>query len=54
MIRHLLLVPFLVFSTLIAAQDVERVEVSGKIVKMLVEDASPIEYDQPLYLVDPS
>jgi acetyl-CoA carboxylase biotin carboxyl carrier protein len=29
-------------------------EVSGKIVKMLVEDASPIEYDQPLYLVDPS
>ncbi|MFT4686692.1 MAG: acetyl-CoA carboxylase biotin carboxyl carrier protein [Neolewinella sp.] len=29
-------------------------EVSGKIIKMLVEDASPIEYDQPLYLVDPS
>ncbi len=29
-------------------------EVSGKIVKMLVEDAQPIEYDQPLYLVDPS
>lgn len=29
-------------------------EVSGKIVKMLVDDASPIEYDQPLYLVDPS
>jgi acetyl-CoA carboxylase biotin carboxyl carrier protein len=29
-------------------------EVSGKIVRMLVEDASPIEYDQPLYLVDPS
>lgn len=29
-------------------------EVSGKIVKILVEDASPVEYDQPLYLVDPS
>lgn len=29
-------------------------EVSGTIVKMLVEDASPIEYDQPLFLVDPS
>lgn len=29
-------------------------EVSGRIVRMLVEDAQPIEYDQPLYLVDPS
>jgi acetyl-CoA carboxylase biotin carboxyl carrier protein len=29
-------------------------EVKGKIVKLLVEDASPVEYDQPLYLVDPS
>lgn len=29
-------------------------EVSGKIVKILVEDASPIEFDQPLFLVDPS
>ena len=29
-------------------------EVSGKIVKMLVDDASPVEYDQPLFLVDPS
>ena len=28
-------------------------EVSGKIVKMLVEDASPVEYDQELFLVDP-
>lgn len=27
---------------------------SGKIVKVLVEDAQPIEYDQPLFLVDPS
>lgn len=29
-------------------------EVSGKIVKVLVEDAQPVEYDQPLFLVDPS
>lgn len=29
-------------------------EVSGTIVKVLVEDAQPIEYDQPLFLVDPS
>ena len=29
-------------------------EVRGKIVKVLVEDASPVEYDQPLFLVDPS
>lgn len=29
-------------------------EVSGKIVKVLVENASPVEYDQPLFLVDPS
>jgi acetyl-CoA carboxylase biotin carboxyl carrier protein len=29
-------------------------EVSGKVVKILVEDASPVEYDQPLFLVDPS
>ena len=29
-------------------------EVSGKIVKVLLEDASPVEYDQPLFLVDPS
>ena len=29
-------------------------EVSGKIVKILVEDSSPVEYDQPLFLVDPS
>lgn len=28
-------------------------EVSGKVVKVLVEDASPVEYDQPLFLVDP-
>jgi acetyl-CoA carboxylase biotin carboxyl carrier protein len=29
-------------------------EVSGKIVKILVDDMSPVEYDQPLFLVDPS
>ncbi len=28
-------------------------EVSGRIVKILVENASPIEYDQPLFLVEP-
>lgn len=29
-------------------------EVSGRIVKVLVEDASPVEYDQPLFLVEPN
>ncbi|MCV9930245.1 acetyl-CoA carboxylase biotin carboxyl carrier protein [Flavobacterium sp. LS1R49] len=29
-------------------------EVSGKIVKILVDDMSPVEFDQPLFLVDPS
>lgn len=29
-------------------------EVSGKVVKVLVEDNSPVEFDQPLFLVDPS
>ena len=29
-------------------------EISGKIIKVLVEDMSPIEFDQPLFLVDPS
>ncbi|MEO6844546.1 MAG: acetyl-CoA carboxylase biotin carboxyl carrier protein [Ginsengibacter sp.] len=29
-------------------------EVAGKIVKVLVEDASPVEFDQPLFLVEPS
>ena len=33
--------------------DIES-EVSGKIVKILVDDASPVEYDQPLFLIDPS
>jgi acetyl-CoA carboxylase biotin carboxyl carrier protein len=28
-------------------------EVSGKIIKVLVEDASPVEYDQPLFLIEP-
>ncbi|MBK6263750.1 acetyl-CoA carboxylase biotin carboxyl carrier protein [Marivirga sp. S37H4] len=29
-------------------------DISGRIVKILVENASPVEYDQPLFLVDPS
>ena len=28
-------------------------EISGKIVKVLVDDSSPVEFDQPLFLVDP-
>jgi acetyl-CoA carboxylase biotin carboxyl carrier protein len=29
-------------------------DVKGKIVKVLVNDATPVEYDQPLFLVDPN
>ena len=29
-------------------------EVSGKIIKVLVDDTTPIEFDQPLFLLDPS
>jgi acetyl-CoA carboxylase biotin carboxyl carrier protein len=29
-------------------------EIAGKIVKVLVDDATPVEYDQPLFLVEPS
>jgi len=29
-------------------------EYSGKIVKVLIDDASPVEFDQPLFLIDPS
>ena len=29
-------------------------EVSGKIVKVLVDDTTPVEFDQPIFLVDPS
>lgn len=29
-------------------------EVSGKIVKVLAEDKQPVEYDQPLFLIDPA
>ena len=29
-------------------------EVSGKIVKILIDDANPVEYDTPLFLIDPS
>lgn len=28
-------------------------EISGKVVKILLDDASPVEYDQPLFMVDP-
>lgn len=29
-------------------------DISGKIVKVLVDDAKPVEYDQPLFLIDPA
>ena len=29
-------------------------EISGKIVKVLVDDNTPVEFDQPLFLIDPS
>ncbi|SEE17888.1 acetyl-CoA carboxylase biotin carboxyl carrier protein [Tenacibaculum sp. MAR_2010_89] len=29
-------------------------EISGKVVKVLVDDSTPVEFDQPLFLVDPS
>ncbi|MBC7693877.1 MAG: acetyl-CoA carboxylase biotin carboxyl carrier protein [Burkholderiales bacterium] len=29
-------------------------EIKGKIIKVLVDDSTPVEYDQPLFLVDPS
>jgi acetyl-CoA carboxylase biotin carboxyl carrier protein len=29
-------------------------EVTGKVVKVMVEDASPVEYDQVLFLIDPN
>lgn len=29
-------------------------EYSGKIVKILVDDSSPVEFDQPLFVIDPS
>ena len=29
-------------------------EVSGKVVKVMVDNASPVEYDQPLFMIDPS
>ncbi len=29
-------------------------EVSGRVVKILVDDATPVEYDQPLFLVEPA
>ena len=29
-------------------------EISGKVIKVLVDDGTPVEFDQPLFLVDPS
>ena len=29
------------------------IDISGKIVKVLVDDATPVEFDQPLFLVEP-
>lgn len=29
-------------------------EISGKVVKILVEDSTPVEYDQPLFIVEPA
>ena len=29
-------------------------DVSGKIIKVLVDDSTPVEFDQPLFLVDPA
>ena len=29
-------------------------EISGTIIKVLIDDSSPVEFDQPLFLVDPS
>ena len=34
--------------------NVVKAEVSGKIVKVMVEDASPVEYEQVLFLVEPA
>ena len=40
-------------ATLYEFNEIES-EVSGKIVKVLVDNSSPVEYDQPLFLVYPS
>jgi len=29
-------------------------DISGKIVKILVDDASPVEFDQPLFVIEPN
>ena len=29
-------------------------EISGKVIKVLVDDTTPVEFDQPLFLIDPS
>ena len=44
---------FCVIEAMKLFNDIES-EISGKIVKILVDDSSPVEFDQPLFLVDPS
>ncbi|AGW86268.1 Biotin carboxyl carrier protein of acetyl-CoA carboxylase [Blattabacterium sp. (Nauphoeta cinerea)] len=41
-----------VIETMKLFNDIES-EVNGKLVKVMVEDASPVDYDQPLFLLDP-
>lgn len=42
-----------VIETMKLFNDIES-EVNGKLMKVLVEDASPVDYDQPLFLLDPN
>jgi len=45
--------PICIIEAMKLFNEIER-DVSGKVVKVLVDDAKPVEYDQPLFLVDPS
>jgi len=45
--------PLCVFEAMKLFNEIES-EISGKIVKVLVDDSSPVEFDQPLFLVNPS
>ncbi len=45
--------PLCVIEAMKLFNDIES-EISGKIVRVLVDDSSPVEFDQPLFLVDPS
>ena len=49
--------PFVEVGSVIKTGDklcIIEAEVTGKIIKVLVHDSSPVDYDQPLFLVDPS